>query len=52
MVLGISPRADAEVAVYPNSGKVGAYGKTDEIFAFLAPMSAEVDYFDGEDGEP
>ena len=50
--LALSPRSDAEIAVYPDSGKIGAYGRTDEVFAFLAPMSAEVDYFDGEDGEP
>ena len=45
-------RADAEVAEYPDSGKVGAYGKYGEVFSFLAPASAGVDYFDGEDGEP
>ncbi len=50
--LALSSRADAEVAVYPDSGKIGAYGRDDDGFAFLAPASAEVDYFDGEDGEP
>ncbi|MFP6742137.1 MAG: cupin domain-containing protein [Alphaproteobacteria bacterium] len=50
--LALSPRADAEVAEYPDSGKVGAYGKYGEVFSFLAPASAGVDYFDGEDGEP
>ena len=49
--LAISPRADAEVAEYPDSGKIGAYGKGGEAFSFLAPKSAGVDYFDGEDGE-
>ncbi len=50
--LALSPRADAEVAEYPDSGKIGAYGKHADGFAFLAPASAGVDYFDGEDGEP
>lgn len=50
--LALSPRADAEVAEYPDSGKVGAYGKHADCFAFLAPAGAGVDYFDGEDGEP
>ncbi len=50
--LALSSRADAEVAVYPDSGKIGAYGRDGDGFAFLAPASAEVDYFDGEDGEP
>ena len=50
--LAISPRADAEVAEYPDSGKIGAYGRNDGDFAFLAPKSAGVDYFDGEDGDP
>ena len=49
--LALSSRADAEVAEYPDSGKVGAYGRDDDGFAFLAPASAAVDYFDGEDGE-
>ena len=50
--LAISPRADAEVCEYPDSGKIGAYGKHDDGFSFLAPASAGVDYFDGEDDEP
>ena len=50
--LALSSRADAEVAEYPDSGKIGAYGRHEDGFAFLAPMSAGVDYFDGEDGEP
>ena len=50
--LAISQRADAEVAEYPDSGKIGAYGRNDGGLAFLAPMSAGVDYFDGEDGDP
>jgi uncharacterized cupin superfamily protein len=50
--LALSSRADAEVCVYPDSDKIGAYGKNGGGFAFLAPASAEVDYFDGEDGTP
>ena len=50
--LALSSRADAEVAVYPDSGKIGAYGRNDDSIAFLAPLSAKVDYFDGEDDDP
>ena len=32
--------------------KIGAYGRNDDGLAFLALASAEVGYFDGEDGEP
>ncbi len=50
--LALSSRADAEVAVYPDSGKIGAYGSDDERFAFIARSEDGVDYFDGEDGDP
>ena len=36
------------VVHYPDSGKIGAYGRNDDSIAFLAPLSAKVDYFDGE----
>ena len=38
-----------EVAVYPDSGKIGAYGRNDERFAFIARSEDGVDYFDGEE---
>lgn len=47
--LAFSSNSDAEVCEYPDSGKVGAYG---DNLNFLAPASAEVDYWDGEDGAP
>ena len=47
--LAFSSNSDAEVCEYPDSGKIGAYGPD---FHFLAPDSAEVDYWDGEDGGP
>ena len=50
--LAISSMAKAEVAEYPDSGKIGAYSRNEDGFVILVPMSAGVDYFDGEDGDP
>ena len=50
--LAFSSNADSEVCEYPDSGKVGAFSENQPRFTFLAPASAEVDYWDGEDGEP
>ena len=49
--LAFSSNADAEVCEYPDSGKVGAYGESEPRFKFLAPIDAEVDYWEGEGGE-
>ena len=49
--LALSSMTDAELCEYPDSGKIGAGGRHDEPWlSFLA--RAEVDYFDGEEGEP
>ena len=45
-LLMLSSKAEAEIAVYPDSGKVGLF--TEEFRTFL-DMSAEVDYFAGEE---
>jgi uncharacterized cupin superfamily protein len=48
--LALSSMTDAELCEYPDSGKIGAGGRHDEPWlSFRA--GAEVDYFDGEDGE-
>ena len=38
--------SDVDIAVYPDSDKVGAFA---EGFRLLVPRGAEVDYFEGED---
>ena len=51
-VLLVSSHADLEVAVYPDSGKVGVRGPAPaggEPLRMLVPADAHVDYFDGED---
>ncbi len=50
--LALSSQSDAEVAVYPDSGKIGAYGKDEPWFNFLARAEDGVDYWDGEDDGP
>ncbi len=50
--LALSSRADAEVAVYPDSGKIGAYLSGDERFAFIGRAEDGVDYWNGEDDGP
>lgn len=47
-LLSISNNADAEIAVYPDSGKIGAYGPRPGGFRELHRNSAAVDYWDGE----
>lgn len=46
--LSISANADAEVCVYPDSGKVGAYGPGPGGFRELHRQVDAVDYWDGE----
>ena len=51
-VLMLSSQADVEIAIYPDSGKIGAAsGKfgDPEAFWVLLRRDAEVDYFEGED---
>ena len=50
--LALSSQSDAEVAEYPDSGKIGAYGSGDERFAFIGRAEDGVDYWDGEDDGP
>ncbi|MGB2951792.1 MAG: cupin domain-containing protein [Gaiellaceae bacterium] len=45
-VLMLSASSDVEVCVYPDSDKIGAFAPD---LRFLAPRSAEVDYFEGEE---
>ncbi len=51
-LLILSSHADVEVAVYPDSGKVGAFARdagSGEPFRLLVREESAVDYFDGED---
>ena len=50
--LAVSSMSDAEICEYPDSNKIGAYGSGEPGFRFLAPAGAEIDYWEGEDGEP
>jgi uncharacterized cupin superfamily protein len=49
-----SSGADADVVIYPDSGKVGARGGgfgAPGAVSYVLPTAAAVDYFDGEGGE-
>jgi uncharacterized cupin superfamily protein len=46
--LSISTMAPAEVCEYPDSGKVGAYGRSETRLRHLTEASAKVDYWKGE----
>ena len=51
-LLMLSSAADVEVAVYPDSGKVGAFADvpgSDETFRLLVREDSAVDYFEGEE---
>jgi uncharacterized cupin superfamily protein len=52
-LLMLSSPADVEVAVYPDSGKVGVFASTGqeggEPFRLILPQDAAVDYFQGEE---
>ena len=49
----LSSPADVEVAVYPDSGKVGVFASAGqeggESFRLILPQDAAVDYFQGEE---
>ena len=46
--LSISTKAPAEVCEYPDSGKVGAFGREGSKVRHMTEMSAAVDYWKGE----
>ncbi|MEX2193709.1 MAG: cupin domain-containing protein [Thermoleophilaceae bacterium] len=46
--LSISTSGVPEICVYPDSGKIGAYGRTDEELRELHRRSDAVDYWEGE----
>ena len=46
--LSISTMAPAEVCEYPDSGKVGAYGRSETRLRHMTEASAQVDYWKGE----
>lgn len=51
-LLMLSSSADVEVAVYPDSGKVGAMAKvpgSEGVFRLIVREDSGVDYFEGED---
>lgn len=49
-LLLLSSHADVEVAVYPDSGKVGAFAEGfGEPFRLIVRQESGVDYFDGEE---
>ena len=49
-VLMLPSHAEVDVAVYPDSGKVGAFAdEPPGTFRLIVPQDAEVDYFQGEE---
>jgi uncharacterized cupin superfamily protein len=46
--LSISTMAPAEVCEYPDSGKVGAYGRSETRLRHMTEASSKVDYWKGE----
>ena len=46
--LSISTMCPAEVCEYPDSGKVGAYGRSETRLRHMTEASANVDYWKGE----
>jgi uncharacterized cupin superfamily protein len=50
-VLMVSSKADVEVAVYPDSNKIGAMGQAPDgtSIRLLAPSDSSVGYYDGEE---
>lgn len=47
--LALSTRIDPEVSVYPDSGKIGAWGESVPGGRAIYPASASVDYYEGEE---
>lgn len=51
-LLMLSSSADVEIAVYPDSGKIGAFAGLpggEDVFRLIVRQDAEVDYFEGEE---
>jgi uncharacterized cupin superfamily protein len=46
--LSVSTMAPAEVCEYPDSGKVGAYGRSETRLRHMTEAAAKVDYWKGE----